>query len=158
MAPTSTVFEGVRGNPRRLLVFLRTAIVVGAAAFLLYRQVGTGISVRSAQRTDSVRHFRADPIHASEVLWSAPIFIGLIAEFLSYRLARVVNTAYYALGAAYLAAGFAFSYFNVLGFNEPEHWILILILLAVPYAGLATVLFLLYRSTSPAHLVASDAA
>ena len=158
MTLTSTIFEGLRDNPRRLLVFLRTLVVVAAASLLLYQQASSALSLRRSQRADALRQFRADPVHSEELLWSVPLLVGALAEFFSYRVARVVNTAYYGLGALYLAVGFTFSCFQVFGFSESEHWIMVLLLLGIPYAALAVALYFLYRATSPARLAESDAA
>ena len=155
---TSTIFEGLRDNPRRLLVFLRTLVVVAAASLLLYQQVSSALSSRRSQRADPVRQHRADPVHTDELLWSVPLLVGALAEFLSYRVARVVNIAYYGLGALYLAAGFTFSCLKVFGFSESEHWVLVLLLLGIPYAAMAVFLSFLYHATSPSRLAASDAA
>jgi hypothetical protein len=139
MSSASTVREGLRDNPVRIAVALRTALVVlvGAPlslslAFDLLTQVFSPLCIHSPSE------------FARSALFLAGLVAGLIAEFTSFLVARVVNPTVYAAYVIWLA---------LIPWEHP-----FLALWFVASALFVIVLSGLYGATSPARLVSTDAA
>ena len=133
----------------RNLKLIRRVLVVGVGALLLYVQTRSAIGFRGPHPLELFNPTSPRFISVPDALWAIPVFFGILAEFLSFRLARVLNVGYYALGALYLVLGLILSSAEVLGFSESEHWLPTVVLLGVPYATMAIVLWRLYRATVP---------
>jgi hypothetical protein len=139
MSRVSTVREGLRDNPIRLLLLLRSALVVLPGSVLAY---GYGSEVLRLARG----HFPLRPtldISRNSLLLGL-ILLGIVAEFISYRVARVLNPGFYTVWALVLT----FMPWELLG----------VIVFYVSIAALSALLWWLYGVTSPQRLRAFDAA
>ena len=75
-------------------------------------------------------------------------FLGVLFEFLGWRVAKWVNVGYFFLvGIAYTAAGI---------WNWPDHHAVVALVLGLPALAIAGVNWLLYRRPHPAPTVAGD--
>jgi hypothetical protein len=140
----ATVFT----DAKRLRV-LRTSSVLVVNGLLAYNYISNILQTRAAQRVDPVLHFQVSPLSLADIFWIAPLLIGFVAELTSYRVAWITNVGYYAVSALYICIAFALAIFKVLGFSEPEHWVLAAVFIALPSALFATYLYWLYRQTPP---------
>jgi hypothetical protein len=107
------------------------------------------LETRAARSVDPVVNFDPGPPTLSDVIWITPLIVGMILEFTSFWFARIVNVGYYAVTAVYIVIGFFLASARVLGFSEPEHWIMAVMFMAFPSAIFAVVLWWLYRRTRP---------
>lgn len=139
MSSASTVREGLRDNPLRIAVAVRTALVVLIGALLTLSLAADLIS-----QAASPLPIRLPSEYLRSALFLASLIAGLVAEFTSFRIARVVNPSLY---TAYVV-WFAF-----------VPWELAAEILLFTLAALyAAVLWALYGFTSPRRLALGDAA
>ena len=125
----------------------RTGAVIGVNGLLLLYQLVTKLHDRAMDRLDVVHNFRPEPVYLSDILWALPLALGIVLEATRSRFARITNVGWYALFALYLCVGFVLAQSHLLGFAEPEHWILGVLFMAVPSAVFAGVLAWLYAVT-----------
>jgi hypothetical protein len=117
--------------------------------YLTYSMIANILETRAARSVDPVVNFDPGPPTLSDVIWITPLIVGMILEFTSFWFARIVNVGYYAVTAVYIVMGFFLASARVLGFSEPEHWIMAVMFMAFPSAIFAVVLWWLYRRTRP---------
>jgi hypothetical protein len=117
--------------------------------YLTYSMIANILQIRAARSVDPVVNFDPGPPTLSDVIWITPLIVGMILEFTSFWFARIVNVGYYAVTAVYIVVGFFLASARVLGFSEPEHWIMAVLFMAFPSAIFAVVLWWLYRRTRP---------
>ena len=139
MSSASTVREGLRDNPLRIVVAVRTALVVLVGVPLSFSLAADLIS-----QAVSPLPIRVPSEYVRSALFLASLVAGLVAEFTSFRIARVVNPS---LCTAYVV-WFAFVPWEL----APE------ILLFAFAALYAAALWVLYGLTSPRRLAIRDAA
>src|SRR5664279_4069938 len=132
MSTVGTVRDGIRDNPLRIVVLVRSSLVV-----LIGLPLALDFLPRALSRPQ-------EGLHLGLGLFAAALVLGLVAEFVSYPLARVINPAAYA------------GYVVLLAFTPLEHPILVAWWGAM--ALLAVLLSVLYYFTTPARLAAADAA
>ena len=139
MSHLSTVREGIRDNPIRALVFARAVLVVVA---------GGTLALDSAWRLAQHARDSAPPIITLElgrpVVFLGLALIGVVAEFTSYRVARLVNLAFYTGYAIWL-------WFVPVHLASELLWY-------VASAVVVVALWGLYLATSPQRLSSADAA
>lgn len=138
MSSVGTVREGLRDNPLRLLLVARTVLVVLAGSLVLL-DIIWGLSFHDIF---SVRLVREVP---QRVAFTACALIGIVAEFTSYRTARLVNLALY---TGYVVW---FTFFGSFELPAVVTWYVL-------SAGFAVSLWWLYFLTSPRRLTSTDAA
>src|SRR5437016_6610789 len=125
---------------------IRSALVVVVNGGLLYSGIINMLETRARQQSDPVLHFQAAPL-TPQILWLAPLAIGIVFEFTSFRLAWFVNVGYHIFFALYCIAGLFFAVAHVLGFSEGEHWIVLVVAVAIPEVLFVLLLFWLSRRT-----------
>ena len=135
-------------TPKQLMRVIRSILVILVNGGILYFSVFRILDTRARQQADPVLHFQAGPL-TPDILWLAPLGIGILLEFSSFRLARFVNVGYYAFSASYIIISTIFAVAQIFGFSEGEHWGVLVVVMAVPEAALAVLLFRLYRLTAP---------
>jgi hypothetical protein len=137
MSLVSTVREGLRDNPVRVLLLLRSALVVLPGSALIYSYGREVLRLGYVPLGPTLDISRNSLLHGL-------ILLGIIAEFTSYRVARVLNPSIYTVWVI------------VLTFVPWE-----LPFVIVFYGSLvafSAVLWWLYGVTSPKRLLATDAA
>jgi hypothetical protein len=137
---------------------LRAVVVIAVNGALAAYQIATINHGRAMDRLDPVRHFQAQPTSFSEILWFAPLLLGLVLEIPAPRAARIVNVGYYVGVAVLCIVATVLASLHLFGFGEPEHVVLGLLFIGCPAGVFAIILSRLYRGVGGAAAPQTSAA